>query len=435
LCTPDGEQVIVGTRQGVAAVYNIATGQLVRRLDQVVSSVVGAKLVAHEQGPAAWIDQHAAIVGSMALRDSDDIVLVSSAGDVWIVNHQTGIIRKQLIHKGVQSTGSSSGGPLIAMADQDEVFVFDATHALRELSRQTRVFPAAAIHPSLSPDGKLVLFAMEDHDEPGTSVIVAHDVDAAAVRWTAKAQFPHFFGFSPDGSRVVALCDDIKVFDSQSGACLMQSPKLVFPGRNGQSAAWQSSMQSAVIDVANRYVAIDGDTLQVWEIAAARKVAESSRLGAKALQLSAEGDVLLGQVEDSVRSWRFSDLKEMKRLQGTSTGILMGSTRDNHIVERRGHQLIAQTWPTNHPICDFEHDGPTLCIDFHPTCRRIVTGGADGKLNVWQYPSGEKLLELPFSRTVAAVRFSIDGSRLIAIDRDGKVGIWDSKPPAANVQP
>lgn len=435
LCTPDGEQLIVGTRQGIAEVYEIASGQLVRRLDQVISSVVGAKLLAQGEGPAVWIDQHAAIVGSMALRDSDDIVLISLAGDVWIVNHHTGTIRKQLIHKGVLTAAGSNGGPLIAMADQDEVFVFNATHALRELSRQTRVFPAAASYPALSPDGKLVLFAMQDEAAPGASIIVAHDIDAAAVRWTAKAQFPHFFGFSPDGSRVVALCDDIKVFDSQSGACLMESPKLVFPSRNGQSTAWQSSIQSAVVDAANRYVAIDGDALQVWEIATGQKVAESPRLGASSLQLSAEGDVLLGHVDDSVRSWRFSDLKEVTRLKGASTGDLMGITRDNNIIERNGHQLIARSWPAKQAICDFEHDGPTLCIDFHPTCRRVVTGGADGKLNIWQYPSGEKLLELPFSRTVAAVRFSLDGSRLIAIDRDGKVGIWDSKPASVDVQP
>ena len=75
-------------------------------------------------------------------------------------------------------------------------------------------------------------------------------------------------------------------------------------------------IQSAVIDADNRYVAIDGDTLQVWEIATGQKVAESSRLGVSSLQLSAEGDVLLSQVESSVRSWRFSDLKEVKRLRG-----------------------------------------------------------------------------------------------------------------------
>lgn len=414
----DGQQLIVGTRQGRAEVHDIELGKFVRRLDQVISSVVGARLVRREENEAAWIDQHAALVGSMALRDSDDIVLVNTAGDVWIVNYQTGKIRKQLSHKVMQTAAGSQGGPLIAMADQDEVFVFDATHALRELSHETRVFPDLASHPALSPDGKLVVFNMQEKDG---SVVVAHDVDAAAVRWTAKVETPRFFGFSPDGSLMAAVCDELKVFDSQSGVVLMQSPKLVQPKGSGQ-------IQSAVIDAANRYVVIDGDTLQVWEIATGRKVAESPRLAVRSLQLSSSRNEILGQVDDQICSWRLPELTELKRLKGPATGDLLGVTLDNNIVERRGHKLIARRWPGNEPICDLEHDGPALCIAFHPVWERIVTGGADGKLNVWHYPSGEKLLELPFSRTVAAVRFSLDGSRLIAIDRDGKVGIWDSNP-------
>ena len=37
-------------------------------------------------------------------------------------------------------------------------------------------------------------------------------------------------------------------------------------------------------------------------------------------------------------------------------------------------------------------------------------------------------MELPFSRTVEAVKFANNGTRLIAIDKEGKVGIWDSDP-------
>lgn len=416
----DGRQALVGTSDGRALVYDVASGALLRKLEGVLSSVVGAQPVHDASGTTQWIDQHAAIVGAMPLRDSDDVVLISSAGDVWIVNHASGKIDKHLTHKGVLSVAASSGGPLIAMADQDEVFVFDATHALRPLSRQLRIFPDVATRAALSPDGRLALFAVADRNDPGQSTIVAHDLDANAVRWTVMSPAPRCLGFSPDGSLALAVCDDLKVFDSRSGACVMQSPKLLLPG--------QDARVSVVVDTANRYVAIDGETLQVWEISSGQKVAESARLSPRCLQLSSSGKELLGQLGDSVVAWRLPDLKEVRRLKGRSTGELCGITRDNNVVMRDGNRLVAHCWPGNEPICDFEHDGPVVCMDFHTFCRRIVTGGADGKLNVWHYPTGEKLLELPFSRTVTSVRFSLDGSRLVAIDREGKVEIWDSTP-------
>ena len=284
----------------------------------------------------------------------------------------------------------------------------------------TAGFPDVASHATLSPDGQLALFALEDREHPGQSTIVAHDLDADVVRWTAKISAPRYLGFSPDGSLAVALGDDLQLLDNRSGACLMQSPKLAL--------ARQGTPVSAVVDASNRYVAVAGDTLQVWEISTGKRITESQRLSPRGLQLSSSGNKLIAQVDDGIRMWRLPDLKEVGRLAGKPTGDLLGITRDNQIVMREGNRLVAHTWPGNDPICDFEHDGPILCIDFHTFCRRIVTGGADGKLNVWHYPTGEKLLELPFSRTVTAVRFTLDGSRLVAIDREGKVEIWDSTP-------
>lgn len=411
-------EVLIGTSGGRTLIYNTSSGTLLRQLESIRSSVIGAQPVHAESGATDWVDQYAAIVAAMPLEKSDEVVLISSAGDVWIVNHQTGAIAKQLMHKGVLSSASSRGGPQIAMADQDEVFVFDARHALRPLSRRLRIFPDVASHAALSPDGQLALFALEDRDQPGQSTIVAHDLDADAVRWSIKMPAPCYLGFSPDGSLVVALCDDLKVLDSRSGACLMQSPKLVL--------AKQDVQVSAVVDVSNRYVAVGGDRLQTWEIVTGQKVAESPSVLPHRLQLSSSGKELLGQTGDTIVAWRLPDLKEVRRLKGSSTGDFVGITRDNDLVMREGNRLVAHTWPGNELICDFEHDGPVVCMDFHGFCRRVVTGGVDGKLNVWHYPTGEKLLELPFSRTVTAVRFSLDGSRLVAIDREGKVEIWDS---------
>lgn len=415
-----GLQAVVGTSEGRALVYDVATGELVQKLDAVLGSVVGAQPVHDARGTTNWIDQHAAIVGAMPLQAAPEVVLISSAGDVWIVNHETGGIVKQLSHKGVLSVGASSGGPLIAMADQDEVFVFDAERAVRPLSRQLRIFPDVATHAALSPDGRLALFAVEDREQPGRSKVIAHDLDTDQIRWTTTTNSPRFLGFSPDGKLAVAVCDELKVLDCRSGTAVMQSPKLAL--------AAPGERISAVIDASNRYLAVDGDTLHVWEMGKGQKVAQSARLSPRSLQISSSGNELLGRVGDSIVAWRLPDLKEVWHLSGSSSGDLIGITRDNDVVMRDGNRLVAHTWPGNMPICEFEHDGPVVCMDFHVFCRRMVTGGVDGKLNVWQYPTGEKLLELPFSRTVAAVRFSLDGNRLTAIDREGKVEIWDATP-------
>jgi len=430
----DGK-LVVGTNAGTAAVYNLESGQVVRPLESVAAAVVGADFKNN-----AWRDRRASIVAAISLPDSSDVALLSAAGDVWIASHETGEVHKKLMHKGVLATASASS--LLAMSDQDEIFVFDAIRALRPISQEFRIFPARGRHPALSPDGRLIAYAMDDPAGDG-EVIVVHDVELGAVRWTMKAQYPHFFRFSRDGRMLAALCDDLKVFDSESGSVIMQSPKFAFAKRDKQGqAVWESPIQVAVFDASNRYVAIDGESLQLWEIASGQKVAESPPLHVRTVRLSWSGNLILGNVENTIRSWRIPDLKEVHHLQIDQTdasaaawrittgrlGDLVAVSRDDNIVQRSGYRWIATQWPSGKPICSFDHDGECLCFDIHPHCSRAVTGGADGKLNVWQYPTGEKLMELPFSRTVEAVKFANNGTRLIAIDKEGKVGIWDSDP-------
>ncbi len=73
---------------------------------------------------------------------------------------------------------------------------------------------------------------------------------------------------------------------------------------------------------------------------------------------------------------------------------------------------------------------------FSPNGDRIVSGGRDSTVRVWDVESGEELLTLTgHSDSVLGVGFSPDGKRIVSGSRDGSIKIWDARPIEADVQP
>jgi WD40 repeat protein/tRNA A-37 threonylcarbamoyl transferase component Bud32 len=66
-------------------------------------------------------------------------------------------------------------------------------------------------------------------------------------------------------------------------------------------------------------------------------------------------------------------------------------------------------------------------VAFSPDGRRIVSGGWQGTLMVWDVATGRKALTLKgHTRRVRSVAFSLDGRRIVSGSDDGTVKVWDS---------
>ena len=85
---------------------------------------------------------------------------------------------------------------------------------------------------------------------------------------------------------------------------------------------------------------------------------------------------------------------------------------------------------------DTTADHPTdrvLAVGWSPDGSRLVSGGGDGTVRVWEAGSGRLLHTLPgHTGGVAAVGWSPDGSRLVSGGDDGRLVLWS--PPALTLK-
>lgn len=74
------------------------------------------------------------------------------------------------------------------------------------------------------------------------------------------------------------------------------------------------------------------------------------------------------------------------------------------------------------------HAYPVYCVAFSPDGSRILSGGQDYAVRLWNAETGDEVLvPMMHETTVSAVAFSPDGTRIASGDTSGGINIWDVK--------
>ena len=90
-------------------------------------------------------------------------------------------------------------------------------------------------------------------------------------------------------------------------------------------------------------------------------------------------------------------------------------------------QVIAKTQETV-PITLKGHSSAVRSVNFSPAGKRIVSGGHDNSLKVWDTQTGQETLTLSgHSGYVTSVSFSPDGKRIVSGSLDNSLKVWDAQ--------
>ncbi|MFE6051661.1 protein kinase [Kitasatospora sp. NPDC056446] len=191
-------------------------------------------------------------------------------------------------------------------------------------------------------------------------------------------------------------------------------------GRTGVRGGWQAramtghraAVHSVDLSADGRF-AVSGDrdgTVRLWDTATGRCVrrfdAHSPHL-VGAVRFSPDGSTVATSARGAVRLWRTDPDLEPDSDTGTDPNPDPDPGAPLRTLPAFGlHDLVP--------------------LDFTPDGRRILVGGGDGTLRVWDLASGEPVADLAGHRgAVLDVRVAADGRRAVSAGADRTVRIWD----------
>jgi WD40 repeat protein/energy-coupling factor transporter ATP-binding protein EcfA2 len=439
---PDGEQIVTASWDKTARIWDVASGQAL------------AVLQGHEkQVYSANFSPDGNQVVTASLDDTARIWNVASGEELTVLRGH------------VDSVGSANFSPdgkqVVTASLDDTARIWDVASGteLAVFTGHTEEVTSA----NFSPDGKQIVTASED----STARIwdVANGKEMTVI--TGHENTVTSANFSPDGKQIVTASWDktLRIWDVVSGIELavltghentVSSANFSPDGKQIVTTSWDktvriwskpSSVELAVLtghentvtsanfspDGKQIVTASEDSTVRIWDVANGQVLAvlQGHENIVTSANFSPDGKQIVTASEDfTAQIWDVANGQALAVLQGHENAVTSANfSPDGKQVVTASFDLTARIWnvASGQELAVLKgHENAVTSANFSPDGKQVVTASFDLTARIWNVASGKELTLLTgHYRQVYSAKFSPNGKQVVTASFDDTARIWD----------